>query len=180
MKNIILVLSLVLSFACKNEVKDNPKSDIDTKTKTEVLKKELIVEIYFKTDKKDHFKLMMSNVVVDEFQKKHITIVEAIAPSALTDKLTANFGEGNMSNSFEIVLGDKEEKEIEFESIRFSYGANILDINATELSKYFTFNNYVSQDVSNHKILTQSIEGKQWPVLKLKQEALNVLTKNEL
>jgi hypothetical protein len=175
MRNIILILILTMSFACKNEIKDNPNSDLQTKS--EELKNELIVEIYFKTNKEDYFRLILSNIIVDEFQNKHITIVEAVAPSTLSDKLTANFGEGNMSSSIEIVLGDKEEKEIEIESMRFSYGANVLDIKVTELTKYFTFNKYVSQNSSNNKLLTHSIDGKQWPVLKLNQEAINLLTK---
>ena len=61
--------------------------------------------------------------------------------------------------------------------MRFSYGANVLDIKVTELTKYFTFNKYVSQNSSNNKLLTHSIDGKQWPVLKLNQEAINLLTK---
>jgi hypothetical protein len=178
MRNIIIVLILTLSFACKNEVKNDGKSDKETQTKTETLKNELIVEIHFKTNKKDYFKLMLSNIVVDEFQNKHITIVEAVSPSTLIDKLIANFGEGNMSNSIEIILGDKEEKEIEIESMQFSYGSNELNISATELSKYFTFNNYITQDEVNNKLFTHSIEGKLWPVLKLNQEGIGVLTKN--
>jgi hypothetical protein len=175
-KKTFLALVLLIVFACNNGAEESLNNEVLDQNET----KELIVGISFKTNKTDNFRIMLNNVIVDEFQKKNMTIIEDVYPTTSVEKLVANFGRNNMSKSFQFGLGNKERKEVEFVSMHLSYGANVLDINASELSKYFTFNKYVLQDKNNNKVLTQSIDGKHWPLLIMKKEAIKLLSTESL
>lgn len=85
--------------------------------------------------------------------------------------MKVNFGE-NISNNFRIGLGNTEVKEVEIESIEVSYGEKAININSIELSNYFKFNEFISQDVNSNILQTKQINGKHTPMIYLKAEFL--------
>lgn len=178
MKNIILVVLIALfTFSCLNEQKKESKPIEVEKVKEKEIKKEFIVKINFKTNKEDSFKLMLNNIVVDEFQSKNILITERVAPSSNFESITANFGE-NISKGFRVNLGNKEVKEVEISSIEISYGENKLSINANELNSYFTFDRFVNYDTISNKFKTKRVDGKHTPTITLKTRKINLLNKD--
>ena len=170
MRKLILVFITVLLFACENKEKE-----VATVNKVEA-QPELIVTINFKTNKADEFKLMLNNVIVDEFQKKNIEITEKVVASNKTDIIKAKFGSKNISKNFQIGLGNKEVKVVEIETIKFSYGKKSMLIKASELADYFVFNKYVTFEDNTSKIVTKKIEGKHAPKMTLKSKTLSKLT----
>lgn len=170
MRKVILVFVTVLLLACGKKEKE---ATIVSNTLEEQY--ELVVIINFKTNKADQFKLMLKNVIVDEFQKKNIEIIENVVVSNNIDRLEAKFGAKNISKNFQIGLGNKEVKEIEIETIKLSYGKNSTLIKATELADYFTFNKYASLDENTFKVITKKIDGKHSPKMFLKRKILNII-----
>jgi len=140
MKKTFLALVLLTIFACKNEV----KKDLNTQIVEHVELPKFIVEMNFKTDKADAFRLMLRNVELDEFQKKDIIIEEKVSPTSSIDLVSASFGEGNISNYFSINFGKQDEKIIEIETITLSYGNNHVVVNRGNFNKYFNPNKDVS------------------------------------
>lgn len=175
MKKIVLVLFIAsIGLACKNEPKSDEKPVDVERVKEE--KKEFIVSMSFKTNKEDSFNLRLHNIIYDEFQTKNITITEKVSSSSSYDKLTANFG-GNISNSFSITFGNKEEKVIEIASMSISYGDKIIEILPENLSDYFVFTKYISQDTISKKLLTKKIGNTHTPTIMLKGRQLQNLQK---
>ena len=176
MKNIILALTLILIFVgCKsdsNERNNQNEGQVENK-----LIKEFVVKMKFKTTKSDEFKLVLYNIIPDEYQNKYIVINERVVLTSETDNLTANFGE-NISDSFRINFGNKEEKEIEILSIEISYGSNQININPEDLTTYFKFNDFVSQDPKSFKLQTKKVGEKLNPIIYLKLQYMRELKQN--
>jgi len=172
MKKLLLVLLLVSAFACKTENKEENKSQ----TVVEKPVNELIVTINYKTSIDDEFKLSLNNVKVDDFQRKSIVITEKVTKTTNPDKVVANFGE-NFSKGFTINFGPKQVKEIEIQSIDFSYGANSLSIPPADLQKYFRFGKHITLDKESNTLKTQKVDGRHVPLIFLKQNAVNILKK---
>ena len=62
----------------------------------------------------------MNSIIVDDFQKKNIHIIENVSPTNIIDVISASFGVNNISNKLQISLGNKEEKVVAIESIILS------------------------------------------------------------
>lgn len=166
MKKTVLLLFIVsILLSCKNEAKpDNKPIDVEEVKKE---KKEFIIKMNFKTNKDDSFNLRLHNIVFDEFQTKNITITEKVSSTSDLDNLTANFGE-NISNSFSINFGNNEQKEIEIASMSISYGDKKIEISPDNLSDYFVFTKYISQDTISKKLQTKKIGNTHTPTIMLK------------
>jgi hypothetical protein len=175
MRKIVLVFFIAsIGLACKNEQKSSEKPvDIE---QVKEKKKEFIVTMSFKTNKEDSFNLRLHNIVFDEFQTKNITITEKVSSSSGYDSLTANFGE-NISNSFSITFGNKEVKEIEIASMSISYGDKIIEVSPENVSNYFVFTKYISQDTISKKLVTKKIGNTHTPTIILKGRQLQNLQK---
>jgi len=170
MRKVVLVFITVLLFACENKEKT---TSIGNKLEVQP---ELMVTINFKTNKADEFRLRLSNVIVDEFQKKSIEIIEKVVASNNIDIIKAKFGPKNISKNFQIGLGNKEVKVIEIETIKLSYGKKTILINASELADYFVFNKYATFEADTFKVVTKKVEGKHAPKMTLKGKTLSDLT----
>ncbi len=173
MKKTLLALVLMIALTgCKNDPKESAISEI-----AKEVKKELIVKINFKTNKKDIFRIMMNNIVVDDLQKKNIQIFEEVIPSTGVDQIIAKFDPNNISKNIVISLGNKEEKEVKIESIELSYGENSELVKAEDLPKHFILNKFTSFDENTFIVKTIRVDGKHAPTLALRPKALNKLTK---
>jgi hypothetical protein len=166
MGKVILVFISVLLFACENKEKETP---LDNSLEVQP---EFNVTINFKTNKADEFRLKLNNIIIDEFQKKNIEIVEKVVASNNTDIIKAKFGPNNISKNFQIGLGNKEIKEIEIETIELSFGKNSIIIKASELADYFIFNKYASIEDGTFKIVTKKVNGKHAPKVTLNGKTL--------
>lgn len=176
MKKIFLIVFLIV-VSCKNETKDSLKTvNQEDVLDTEEIK-ELNVVINFKTSKEDQFILSVKNIIIDEYQKKNVEVIENVFPTSTNDQIKANFGENNISNSVRFDLGKKEVKLIQIESINFTYGINSLTVQASELSDYFIINKFVDYDTISYKLQTQEVDGKHYPAIALKRKAINNLTR---
>ena len=133
MKRIVLLIFVTVLFCCKSE-----KSQ-ETNVRTNEPKQEFTVKLSFKTNKTDMFSFVLYNIEMDEFQKKWIQINQTVEESETISSIVANF-QNNISRNFRINLGNKEEKEIEIESIELKYGEKNIVILPNELDKYFKFN----------------------------------------
>lgn len=176
MKKLLLVLAVVI-VSCKSETKETvPAKEEVTEVAKEVVK-ELEIEMKFKTNKDADFKLSVSNIVKDEFQKKSVVITEKVAPSSSMETIEANFGENIISNSIRFDIGNKELKEVEIGSIDIKYGNNTLNIQGSDLVKYFVINKFIDYNPETGLLKTQKVEGKHYPAIALKRSAINLLTK---
>ncbi|MFT4800474.1 MAG: hypothetical protein ACI93N_000232 [Flavobacteriaceae bacterium] len=173
MKKVFFALVTLVLISCNND-----KPQIEEKSEIiEEKAKELIVEIKFKTNKEDLFKLTLNNIIVDDFQSKRIVVTENVSPTSGIDTLIANFGE-NISNVLNINFGNKELKEIEIESINILYGENKIKVLPSELKKYFVLNKFVELDTSSNKLITRRVDNKFNPSINLKKKVLLNLQNN--
>lgn len=174
MKQIVIALIVILTLSCKNET---AKTTGELKSETVMEDaNEFTITMKIKTDKEDEIKLMMNNIVIDEFQKKNIQIIEKLIPNTSAEILTAYFG-SDLSNTFQINLGNKEVKNIEIESINITYGGNSLEITAENITKYFNLNKYVTLAEGSNTFSTSRVDGKHSPTLVLKRRTINELRK---
>lgn len=157
---IILVLIMLFVISCKNDPTPLQKND-----KKGVTKKELIINMEFKTNKVDELIFALNDIVIDEFQKKNIQIVEGVIPTSSPDKFRGNFGEGNISHKFEIDLGKNELKEFQIFAISFKYGDKTVSISPDELEKYFAFSKFSIFDKNTKIITTKEVDGYHYPKL---------------
>lgn len=176
MKKIVLLAVALTILACNNEQKAVDKPTVEEQV-IEV-KKEFIVKMNFKIDKSDTFGFVLYNIVTDEYQKKWIQINEKVVLSNNIETIKANFGD-NISKSFRISFGNKEEKEIEIETIEVSYGERIILIEPNELNKYFKLNEFITQDTITNKFRTKKVGGKHNPIIYLKAKYLSELQLDE-
>ncbi len=173
MKKFLLIL-LVITVACKTEPKEVPEEPIPEKVVEPIKEFEVIVN--FKSNKDDEFKLMLNNVIVDEFQRKNIHVIEKVIASSESENITATFGENNISKNFNFHFGSKQIKEVEIESISFSYGTNNLSIDGSELAEYFSINKYITLDTVSNILKTKRVDGKHNPTIILKRKYIKTLT----
>lgn len=167
---ILLLFIIVLITTCKKDVETNHKEIVDKLNN----QKELTISIQFKSDKADNFKVSLNNILVDEFQKKNIQIIEKIEPSSGFDEIYANFGANNISNKLIINLGNRNEKTIIIENILITFGSKNININQTNFNTYFNHNKFVKK-VINSKITlsTTKIDGVLNPVIFAKPNLFN-------
>ena len=171
----LLIVFLLITVACKTETKEQA-TNTENKVASETTK-ELEVVINFKTNKTDEFKLMLNNIEVDEFQRKHSQVIEKVTTSTGTDEIVAKFGANNISKNFHIDFGAKEIKQIEIESIKMSYGKNELVVTGSEIDEFFTINKYIEYDKTNNVLQTKRVEGNHYPIIVLKPKGVNILKK---
>ena len=161
MKNNIIFCLIILLFSCKNESKDSDNSLL-----LEEPIKKLELEFYFKTDKADEFKIIMSDIKIDELQNKSITISENVIPSTNEDRIIAKFDEGNFSDKVMISLGNKELKSVKINRIFVKYGLKeILLSSPEELNNYLFFNKFIDFDMPNKVVTTKEVDGNHNPVI---------------
>lgn len=168
MKKVFFVALIFVLSSCKNDKVETVKEVIQVEEVKEV-KKEFIVKIQFKTNKEDDFRLLLSNIEVDEFQKKNIQITEKVGPASQFETITANFGE-NISGRFTINLGNKEVKEVEINSIKIIYGSNSIECSLADIEKHFFWNKYIT--IKDNKIVTVRMNKKHNPTLNLRKKYL--------
>jgi len=154
--------------------KDTPKKEISSDPKPE--SKELIIAIEFITNKQDVFLVMLDNIVVDEFQKKNIRIHEVVPPSSEPERIVAMFGANNISNKIVINLGS-ELKEIQFNSIEFTYGINSIKITKDNYNDYLWSNKFIDFDEGDFSLKTKFVDGKHNPAIFSKQALTDFLKK---
>ncbi|HMC00677.1 MAG TPA: hypothetical protein VKN14_06545 [Flavobacteriaceae bacterium] len=171
-RRILLLIIVLISFGCKTDSNEKKKQD-EVEKETD-LKKEFVVKMKFKTNRSDNIKMVLYNIISDEYQNKYIVINESIVLTSEMDMLTANFGE-NISDNFRINFGEKEIKEIEIESIELSFDKNTLLIEPSEIINYFDFNEYIVQDPISYKLQTKRIEEKLHPIIYLKPQYMREL-----
>ena len=173
MKNTLLIVLLMSLISCNNaEKKENKTSVTNNETPP---KKELIVSMEFKTNKEDDFKLMLNNIVYDEFQRKNIHILEKVMPSSGVESLTANFGD-NLSNEFQFNLGNKVPKEVEVFSMTLSYGDNTVVIGPENIGDYFEVSKkFIKYDTTSGKLITIKVNGNHTPSLYMRGKTLDKL-----
>ena len=175
MKKVIVVLLIMAVFSCKTENKDNVANQSSPATEVSDEKKELIINIGFMTNKADEFKLMLNNILNDEFQRKNIHIIEKVIPTTVEETINANFGE-NISGDFQINLGNKIPKEVEITSMHLAYGNNTIQIAPENLNDYFAVNNkYVQFDTVRKVLKTSMVDGKHFPTIIMRKKTLNAL-----
>jgi hypothetical protein len=155
----ILILSLLI-ISCKNETTPLQKAD-----KKPIAKKELVVNMEFKTNKADELTFALNDIAVDELQKKNIQIIEGVIPTSSPDKFQGNFGEGNISRKFEIDLGRNELKEFQIFAISFKYGDKTINISPDELEKYFAFSKFSIFNKESKIITTIKVDNYHLPKL---------------
>lgn len=172
---LLIVTTLIFSSACK----DNTTNPINEAIKKEIIApKYLTINFRFKTNKTDTFKIMLSNIEVDELQKKNIYIFEDVIPSSGEDSIIAKFDPGNISNSITINLGNKEIKEVEIIEILVSYGSNGIKISTNkDIDKYLAFNRFIERDSTSNIIRTKKVDGLHNPGFSLKRKLINQLRK---
>ena len=173
----LLVLLFIFNISCKNRSKQIATPIIKEEINSP---KELMVNFRFrfKTNKTDTFKIMLSNIEVDELQKKNIYIFEDVIPSSGEDSIIAKFDPGNISNSITINLGNKEIKEVEIIEILVSYGSNGINISTNkDIDKYLAFNRFIERDSTSNIIRTKKVDGLHNPGFSLKRKLINQLRK---
>lgn len=174
MKKLVLVLLIMISAGCKNENKADEQNK-EAQTVVVEPKKELIVQLEFKTNQEDEFKLMLNDIIKDDYQKKNIHILEKVIPTTSAESMTANFGE-NISNNFRFNLGNKVPKEVEIISMNLSYGSNSVQITPQNINDYFAVNNkYVQYDTVTNTLKTSVVDGKHFPTIVMRGKTLNTL-----
>ena len=102
-----LLLNIVI-LSCKNSAEE---AKVDGNNSESI--RRLVVDFSFKTDQEDKFRIMMNNIVVDEFQQKNIQFSEDVPPSSSFENFHAEFDAYNMSNNVVINLGNKSLKNVE-------------------------------------------------------------------
>lgn len=177
MKKVLLVLLISIALvACKNNSKEEQATEIAKQEEKE--RKELVVIFNFKTNKKDVFRIILNNIIVDDLQKKNIQIFEEVIPSSSIDQITAKFDPKNISNKILINLGNNEVKKVEIENIFVSYGQNQVNIKTPkEMEKYLIFNKFIDRDSSSTILQTIKVEGRHNPAIIFKRNVINVLKK---
>lgn len=96
---------------------------------------------------------------------------------------------GNQTIKFEIpsnvtpadfridISSNPEQKEIKVNFIRIIKGGKDFYIFGEELDKYFTFNEYITYNKENKKLIFKSIDGNYDPFLNTNEEFLNIFNK---
>ena len=159
--------------ACKNE-KPAEEAESNPVVEAEPVK-EFVVEMNFKSNTEDEFKLMLNNVEVDEFQRKNIHVLEKVIPTTSEESLSANFGE-NYSTDFQINLGNKTPKEVEFISMTVKYGDRAIQISRQNLNEYVAVNNkYVAYDSISGILKTSMVDGRHFPTVIMRKKTLRSL-----
>jgi hypothetical protein len=173
----LFFLAFILVLSCKEETKtDNQSAGSKTIEQVEKEKKSFVLEMDFSTSKSGDFKLMMNNIVVDEFQKKSIIITEKVELTTGVDKIKANFG-NNASGKFVINLGNKEPKSVKIEKILISYGDNSIIATKENLTQHFVLNDFVEFDSISGTLVTKKINNLHSPAIVLRPRSLNQLQK---
>ena len=131
----------------------------------------------FKTNKNDDLSYIMKDIKVDEFQTKIITINEKVVATSSVDNFEASFGENNISYKFEIDLGNKEIKDFEIISIKFSYGDNDVIILPDDLEKYFGLSKFSLYNSESKVIKTRKVDNYHFPKLYARKQLWDELKK---
>ena len=172
-KTVFILLIISILFGCNNDKKIEFKENQTEKIKP--FKREFIVDISFKTNTQGEIKIMMNDIVRDEFQKSNIHIFESVIPTSTFDNFTANFGKNNISNNIFLNFGSKGEKIIDINYINISFGDNEVNILPENLKTYFTFNKYIKYDSINKKLVTFKNENTHNPTLILNRNIIQEL-----
>lgn len=144
--------------------KEEPKT-IQEASPKEVTEPELVINLEFRTNKEDEVLFVFDEIVIDEFQKKSITISEKVIPTTTSENIIAKFGPGNAPGKLIIDLGSSELKEFEIVSMTFSYGDKAVTIDNNNLETYLALSKFSVFDKSTNKITTQKVDGYHFPKL---------------
>lgn len=151
---------------------------VSCKEKTETIEVETIensfkVEFIFKSNKEDLFKIMLNNIVVNDFQKKNIHFHENIIKTTNEDKVSVNFGNDKSYNLL-INFGNKNEKIVDITNILLIYNDKEVIVTPSNISDYFIFNKFISIN-DKGQLVTKTVDGAHNPIIVLKRKAFNEL-----
>lgn len=153
---------LLCFISCNNESKVSV-NEIDS----EDLKKILIVEIDYLSNKDDSFRMIFNKTLYNN-QLIDLTITKHISASNKPQKVKFEMPIEGRPTSISLGLGNEEEKTLTIKKIRLKFEENIFIINHNEINKYTTFNKYVSFDAVTNTLTTKKINGLHSPVITFK------------
>lgn len=172
--NILLIAVALTSFGCKKNSQNNTSHNSTNQIEKE--KPSLSISLNYKTDKADVFKVLMNNIIIDEFQKKSIQFSEEVVPTSDFDNIKVDFDSDNISKNILIHLGNKVEKTVEIRDITVSYGNKVFKIsNASDFNDFLIFNKFIEVDFDRKILRTKKVEGKLHPSFSLRQKLINQL-----
>ncbi|HZW62691.1 MAG TPA: hypothetical protein VFF15_03505 [Flavobacteriaceae bacterium] len=167
----ILLLAIVTLTGCKN---NSEPETIEKQKPVEDTKPSLNISFVFKTDAADIFKIMMNNVIIDEFQKKSIHFSEEVFPTSDFDEMNVVFDSGNLSKNIMFHLGNQAEKTIEIKSITITYGEKVFTLSkASDLNDYLVFNKFIEIQPDSKLLKVKKVEGQLYPSFSLRQKLIN-------
>jgi hypothetical protein len=173
MNKLCSLVILLLLFSCNGKKAESNSKVLNKENK------ELSIEFSLKTNVEDIFRITLTDIYVDEFQNKNISAFEKIPATSNFESMKAKFEEGNFSKNIVIKLGDKNEKEIDLEHIRFSYNKKVIEIDSKNFDTYMAFNKYIKRDsVELNKFYISKIGNTNFnPVIYAKQNLISELLK---
>ena len=175
MKKVYLLSLALLTviFGCKN---NSETLTLQNNTQIEKAKPSLIISINYKSDKIDVFKIMMNNIIVDEFQKKSIQFSEEVVPTSNFDNIEVKFDEDNFSKNIIVHLGNKNEKTVEIKDITVSFDDKVVKLSTpSDFNDFLVFNKFIDVDFDNKVIRTKKVDGKLYPTFSFRQKLINQL-----
>lgn len=158
---ILFFLSLI---SCQNKNNNQLNNSLED---LENLKKTLIIEIDYISNKDDTFRMIYNKTLFNN-QLVDLTINNHITVSKMPQKLTFKMPIKGRPKSISLGLGNEEEKEIIFKKVTLKFEENIFEIYQKDIKKYFTLNKYVSFDSSTNTLITKRINNLHSPVITFK------------
>jgi hypothetical protein len=168
MKKVISIICAFVFFSCAEKKTNEPLNMSVSENK------ELVVKVSLKTSVEDVFRIMLSNVEVDEFQKKNIIVRETIPKTNGFENMTVKFGENNFSNNIQINLG-KKVKKVQFNTIEFSYGENVMVVTKENFNTFLRVNKFVEFHKDDFSVSTKKEANIHNPAVILKHTMIKFL-----
>lgn len=175
MKKIILFVLIAISFSCNNkkvQSTDEGQIQIYKAKKPE----KFVIEVTFKLDKGDNFRLFANNIFLNNTRTMSINITEEVSSSKDGRTLVFDLPEG-IRPDYEvgINLGSDKIKKIQFIETKVSYGNVEFIATPYNIKEFFYLNQYVDYNPEDGVLQTKEIEGKHNPIMYLKKDVVDKL-----
>ncbi len=176
MKKITLLLVLAIAFSCenKNKNKEEEKKDILEEKVEEKKPEKFVIELTMRMDNSDGFRLFANGVFINNNRTMNINITEQISKSDNFETVTLDLPE-SIRPDYEvgIALGSKEEKTIEFQQAKISYGDIEFLVSPDKMEEYFYFSKDINYNAENGTIKTQKVNGRHDPIMYLRKNVVD-------